>query len=136
MENDDIKRIRLIIKNENLTILEFAKVIEVSSSTLNAMFQRNTKPSFDVLKNIANAYPHYSLEWIITGKGDMLKNAGDITNSGTGNIANIGKTGNINSHISGGEKTKELENKISELEGIIKAKDGFINQLLEELRKK
>lgn len=68
----DTERVRMIIKNENITLDKFSEITGISRSTIGSMFNKGTKPSFDVLSKIAYAYPHYSMHWLLTGEGDML----------------------------------------------------------------
>lgn len=67
------ERIKRLIQNENLTYSGFAEKIEVSENSLKSMFNRNTAPSYDTLGKIASVYRHYSLDWLLLGEGEMLK---------------------------------------------------------------
>lgn len=111
MENSVNNRIRIIYKSFNITLKTFSDTLDMSEGTLKSMFTRGTNPSFDILHKIANAYSEISMDWLITGRGEMYKteynagrdnninngdNKGVIGNSGT--IANVG--GN---HVSIGE---------------------------------
>lgn len=72
MEDTINERIRLLYKNENLTLKMFGTKLGVAQGTLNNMFSRHTSPSFDIIYKIAKTFPHYSLVWLITGCGNML----------------------------------------------------------------
>jgi len=72
-ETTIIERIRSIIDNEKITVEGFSKATEISKYTLDSMFKKGTNPSFDNLNKIISAYTRYSLEWLMTGKGNMLK---------------------------------------------------------------
>lgn len=80
------ERIRSIIKRENLTIESFANNIDISKNTLVSMFNKGTKPSYEILSSIAIAYPDYPLRWILLGKGNMLKNEDEQFTEATNKI--------------------------------------------------
>lgn len=67
------ERIKRLIRNENLTYSGFAEKIEISENSLKSMFNRNTAPSYDTLGKIASVYRRYSLDWLLLGEGEMLK---------------------------------------------------------------
>lgn len=73
MENGIRERIRRIIGIENLSIKAFSEKTNVPRPTIVNMFAKDTKPSYDFIKSIAVAFPTYSLGWLITGEGSMLK---------------------------------------------------------------
>lgn len=62
-------RIRQYIDTKNISIREFCRQINVSPSFLS----RDAEISSDKMLNIVNAYPEISLDWLIIGKGDMLR---------------------------------------------------------------
>lgn len=73
MQGDVKERIKAIMNNEKLSGKAFAEKIKIPRSTLVSMFSKDTKPSFDIIESIAVALPSYSLNWLITGQGSMLK---------------------------------------------------------------
>jgi transcriptional regulator with XRE-family HTH domain len=72
-ETTIVERIREIIRHENISVESFSKITGISKYTLDSMFKKETNPSFENLNKIINAYSRYSLDWLITGKGNMLK---------------------------------------------------------------
>lgn len=57
---------------------EIAKDIDVSYAFFNAIeTERNTEITKDIGERIVKAYPGISLEWILTGKGEMLNKKSD-----------------------------------------------------------
>lgn len=108
MENSVNNRIRIIYKSFNITLKTFSDRLDMSEGTLKSMFTRGTNPSFDILHKIANAYSEISMDWLITGKGEMYKteyNAGRDNNINNGEnkgvIGNSGIIGNMVSENSG-----------------------------------
>lgn len=76
METTAIERIRKIIDNERLSVEAFAGFTSISKNTLDSMFKKKTNPSFENLTKIITSYPKYSTDWLLTGKGQMLKQDG------------------------------------------------------------
>jgi hypothetical protein len=95
--------------------------------------------SSDVIEKIADRFPELNIDWLLTGKGNMLKTQSESgvsqsivgnNNSSIGNINNSGFfAGNIkgnNIDISNGRKPNinkdviHLENRIKELENEVK----------------
>ena len=71
-------RIQQIINHYNLNKSSFSKAIGLTGSVTitNIVSGRKSKPSYDVLRKIAEAFP-INLSWLILGKGPMLLNAGN-----------------------------------------------------------
>ena len=63
------ERIQHIIKAESLTNLQFAQLIESSPATVTHLLSGRNKPSVEMVANIARAFPHYNLRWLILGEG-------------------------------------------------------------------
>jgi transcriptional regulator with XRE-family HTH domain len=72
-ETTIVERIREIIRHENISVEAFSKITGISKYTLDSMFKKETNPSFENLNKIISAYPQYSLDWLMTGKGNMLR---------------------------------------------------------------
>ena len=64
------ERIKKFIDHEGLSISAFEKTIEVSNGYVNSI---SKNIGIDKLNVIVEKYPQLSLEWLITGKGEMLK---------------------------------------------------------------
>jgi predicted house-cleaning noncanonical NTP pyrophosphatase (MazG superfamily) len=76
-----------------------------SSEKINRLKKENTSPSFEILKDISNKFEEISPEWLLTGKGAMLKTAskndnqlivvGNNSFQGNGNKIQQGITGEL-----------------------------------------
>ena len=74
------ERIRIFRQYKSLKQSAFAKLIGVSPSTLSEVEHgKNNAPSTSLIIGFANAFNDLNIEWLLTEKGEMLKN--DIENS-------------------------------------------------------
>ncbi len=73
METTVIERIAKVKKNDKLTNEKFSNRCNIPLETIKSMFSKKTNPSLDTIQKIYSAFPHYSLEWLICGIGDMYK---------------------------------------------------------------
>ena len=68
------ERILFIIKYLNLFPSDFAEEIGVQRSSISHLISGRNKPSLEFIQKILTRYPEISTEWILNGKGEMLKN--------------------------------------------------------------
>lgn len=66
-------RIAKIIKKEQLTSQQFAEIIEIQSSTISHILAGRNLPSFKIISNLLEKFPKISPDWLIFGKGEMLR---------------------------------------------------------------
>jgi transcriptional regulator with XRE-family HTH domain len=81
----DIKdRIIEFLKAENISSASFAQQIGVQPSGISHIFSGRNKPSLDFIVKMLGRYPSLSTEWLLFGKGKMLKESipGDLFNNG------------------------------------------------------
>lgn len=64
-------RLNAIIKEKGLTATQFADSINVNPSTISHILTGRNKPGYDVLVNIALAFPDICMTWLLTGDGNM-----------------------------------------------------------------
>ena len=70
----DLKeRISSVISYSELSLSEFADEIEVQRSSISHITSGRNKPSLDFLMKIKNRFPELEWEWLIEGRGEMLK---------------------------------------------------------------
>jgi len=81
------ERIELIIKELHFgNKRAFSRTAGISTSvTENIVGKRQGNPSFDVLERIALSHPTVNKEWLLTGEGEMLKQAEHLQNQKTNN---------------------------------------------------
>lgn len=117
MDNVVNNRMRILYKSLNISLKDFCENVGIVESTTRNMFNRGTNPSFDVIEKIANAYPDISLDWLITGKGEMLKST------------NTPHTNNPDKRI------KELELTIIQKDAEIRSLKDTIEMLIQTIKK-
>jgi transcriptional regulator with XRE-family HTH domain len=62
-----------ILESENLTPAKFADEIGVQRSSISHILNGRNKPSYDFILKIMNRFAGINAEWLITGKGQMIK---------------------------------------------------------------
>lgn len=72
-----IDRIYQYIECKQLKPTPFEQKIGVSSGYLKKMFNRNADIGESVITKFAEYCPDVSIEWLLTGRGEMLKNTSD-----------------------------------------------------------
>jgi hypothetical protein len=100
MEHTVNDRIRYICKNKNLTIKKISSILDIGVGTLSNMFSRGTNPSYELIVKISHAFPDVSLDWLITGSGQMLK---------TDRSANVNFGGRMNGGVVAGN-VRDIKN--------------------------
>ena len=68
-----IKRFEAVRNNEGLNKSQFEKRLNKSSGYLNMLKKRDSNPGVDVIEKFNQEFPDYSLNWLISGNGEMLK---------------------------------------------------------------
>ncbi|MDR2809919.1 MAG: helix-turn-helix transcriptional regulator [Tannerellaceae bacterium] len=66
-------RILQIMQREGLTPAKFAEVIDVQRSTISHIAKARNEPSLDVVKKILQKYPYIDPDWLLSGKGNMVR---------------------------------------------------------------
>ena len=75
------ERIREIANHEHLSIRAFEKSIGASDGVISKSLRSGTDISAKWLLSIVEKFPHYNLNWLMTGEGPMLgqETSGDLT---------------------------------------------------------
>lgn len=76
------ERILSIIKYFNLSPSDFAEEIGVQRSSISHLISGRNKPSLEFIQKILYRFSEINPEWILNGKGEMLKN-GILPETGT-----------------------------------------------------
>jgi transcriptional regulator with XRE-family HTH domain len=66
-------RLLKFLNSQQLSSARFAEIIGVQPSGISHILSGRNKPGFDFIQKILTSYPSLSAEWLIMGKGSMLK---------------------------------------------------------------
>lgn len=69
-----IERIKEVIEYKQMSASKFASVIGVAQTTLSGHLNDQRKINIDVICGIVNSFEDISAEWLLTGKGEMIRN--------------------------------------------------------------
>jgi transcriptional regulator with XRE-family HTH domain len=67
-----------LMEAENMTPAKFADEIGVQRSSISHILGGRNKPSFDFISKILERFQGINAEWLLTGKGSMIKTSGSI----------------------------------------------------------
>ncbi|MDY6122109.1 MAG: hypothetical protein SPI72_03410 [Porphyromonas sp.] len=126
-----IERINQIAETEGVSIFEIERKIGASRGTLYKALQKNTDIQAKWLSKVVENYPLYSTSWLLTGRGDMIKeeHKSSISQSITGDNNTMSGHDTL---IQGEDNLISLYKKlIEEKEEQIRIKDEQIKKLLE-----
>lgn len=124
-------RVIQFIENQNIEKKFFFEKLGVASSNFrgNALY---SEISADVIAKILSQYPYADSEWLLTGKGSMLKDdaKGSISQKAKGNNNTQIGSGSATITRNKGHSSEPEKNKVHELEKLLNEK----NQELEGLK--
>jgi transcriptional regulator with XRE-family HTH domain len=136
MENILRDRVRQYCEYMNIRISQFEKKAGLSNGYFN---QVSKKPSNAKLESIAEAHPLLNIDWLCTGRGDMINSGisqtsnGDNTIQVSGNNVDMRNINQSKSSHDDARRIKELEERIEELLEDKKRLQGVIDKLLEKI---
>lgn len=136
MENILRDRVRQYCEYMNIRISQFEKKAGLSNGYFNQVSKR---PSNAKLESIAEAHPLLNIDWLCTGRGEMINSGVSQTSNGDNTIQVSGNNvdmRNINQSKSSHDdvrRIKELEDRIEELLEDKKRLQGVIDKLLEKI---
>jgi transcriptional regulator with XRE-family HTH domain len=73
-ENKILDAFLKVSEKEDITITELERRIGASKGVLSRALKNNTDIQAKWVQSLVGKYPQYNIEWILTGKGQMLKN--------------------------------------------------------------
>jgi len=122
--NNILERIIQISNNENITISKIERIIGASKGVLHKAIQNKTDISSKWIVLIAENFTQYNPDWLLTGKGEMLRENTNASPSATQLEIMADKINNQNKLISAMEEIAQLKKELSELKGIDNQKCG------------
>ncbi len=66
-------RLSKLIHYYQMTATRFADAIQVQRSGISHILSGRNQPSFDFIVKVIDKFPDVSAEWLLTGKGKMIK---------------------------------------------------------------
>ena len=69
------RRLLQFLQAENLTQTQFADTLSVARGSVSHILSGRNKPGYDFLESLMLHYPALNLEWLLTGRGKMYKDA-------------------------------------------------------------
>ncbi len=126
------ERLKKFIKSQGMTISGFEKIIGVSNGYVNSI---SKGIGGEVLLSVLEKTPNLNVEWLLTGKGNMLRTQEktSIVNTATNGGSNVSIQGSENTRV--GEQNSELLEIIKEQSKQLNEKDKQIEKLLNLLGK-
>lgn len=70
------RRLLQFLQAENLTQTQFADTLSVARGSVSHILAGRNKPGYDFMESLMLHYPALNIEWLLTGKGKMYKEAG------------------------------------------------------------
>ena len=68
------ERFKQILRDKAITATHFAEKIHVNASAMSHILNGRSKPGFEILDKISQAFPDINLNWLISGKGIAYNN--------------------------------------------------------------
>lgn len=124
-----IERIKQLIDNEGITVRAFEKLISASNGLIRKAITNNSDIQSKWLEPIVDNFPQYNVEWLITGKGEMLKSDAYPANK------DLSKESVVNNSKEDYTKNKSVEKLID----IVQSQQDVIKEqakMIKELTKK
>lgn len=84
-------RLREYLQRRNLTQEEFSRLTKISKQTINNVVGDKTAPSGDVLIRMSAEYRDLSLNWLVSGEGNMFVFENDEIGGKTNAFVNFTK---------------------------------------------
>ena len=134
---DEIKqRILLFAENQGIKKGDLYKKIDISQSNFSGEGAKSSLKSENIIK-VLIAFPDLNPEWLLLGRGGMLRNTMTNSINGHGNIANNGdlnNSGTIDLRSYNSDSPDVLRAQIDLLDERIKEKDAQIKDLHEIIK--
>jgi len=71
------RRLLQFLQAENITQTQLADTLSVARASVSHILAGRNKPGYDFLESLLLHYPALNLDWLLTGKGRMYKDASE-----------------------------------------------------------
>lgn len=68
-----IDRLKKLMNEKNLSATQFSEEVGIQRSALSHVLSGRNKPSLDFMLKVKNQYQEIELDWLLLGKGKMIK---------------------------------------------------------------
>lgn len=109
-------RIKTVMDKEKLSAAMFADIVGVQRSSISHILSGRNKPSLEFLQKVLSAYPKYSVEWLVMGKGIPVNTPSSNTKTNTEIIEQPNLFTNVNTEMLVQERNTEKTDKKVEIE--------------------
>ena len=72
------KRLQQFLSAENISQSQFADILGVAKASVSHIIAGRNKPGFDFIESISRHFPKLNLEWLVSGRGRMYKDAPEL----------------------------------------------------------
>ena len=69
------KRLQQFLDAENISQAQLADTLGVARAGISHILSGRNKPGFDFIESLALHFPDFNIDWLLTGRGKMYKNA-------------------------------------------------------------
>lgn len=114
MEKNTLVRIKEFIDFIDVSVAFFEKSVGMSNGSFASQLKNNKTIGVDKIENILRVYPQINPEWLLTGKGEMIKNKKTIEKDIRRNliplyndVATIGGVNNLGANLDAVSHTTE-----------------------------
>ena len=70
------RRLLQFLQAQNITQTQLADTLSVARGSVSNILSGRNKPGYDFLESLLLHYPALNLEWLMTGRGSMIREAG------------------------------------------------------------
>lgn len=67
------RRLLQFLQAQNITQTQFADTLSVARGSVSNILSGRNKPGYDFLESLLLHYPNLNLEWLMTGRGSMMR---------------------------------------------------------------
>ena len=67
------RRLLQFLQAQNITQTQLADTLSVARGSVSNILSGRNKPGYDFLESLLLHYPNLNLEWLITGRGPMIR---------------------------------------------------------------
>jgi len=72
-----VERLEILLKSRNLSPAQLADEIGIQRSGIYHIMKGRNKPGFDFITKLLEHFPEISADWLLMGKGSMVKNVSE-----------------------------------------------------------